>query len=233
MAIEELKIIQVIKDFIIQLQGLSGTGGQFVGQFFVYDYQVQTSSAGPELSKPSPFLGTVYAFLASENPDSKLSDIKRAISENTIAIQLRSGALSTIDLSVLDDPESTQLQRDAALTAIDPGARIANARMDSLYSLMRNIIMALDNQQLGSSEIIGRPFVSEFRKGDPVRNGEIFTVDGIIMVDGIQLTDEYGTLFTPDPVTAPVESTTGIQTTQNTSDVFINDNEVDAIATET
>jgi len=83
-------------------------------------------------------------------------------------------AKNKVDLDILDDPNSTQIQRAAALAGTQPAAEIVDASMDEFISLLWNILMAPQNQWLGLGKyVIGNRMVKEIKKDRLVPVGKM------------------------------------------------------------
>jgi hypothetical protein len=67
----------------------------------------------------------------------------------SITLELICTSASEVDLGTLEDPESTDAQRAAALVGSTPAALLADESWDEFADILWNVIMAPQNQWLG------------------------------------------------------------------------------------
>lgn len=86
------------------------------------------------------------------------------------------------DLAVLNDPESTPVQRQAASAAKLDADALADASMDELFDIVYQILMDARNIDIGFDKPlpVSNRWVESFQKADPLPDGQYVTLEGTI-----------------------------------------------------
>lgn len=86
-------------------------------------------------------------------------------------VELLVSAKSDIDLTVIDNPLSTELQRQTALLASTDAASNADNRMDELIDYIYQLIMDTYNRYLGAEGTVSSRQITDVQKYDPESEG--------------------------------------------------------------
>lgn len=114
------------------------------------------------------------------------------------------------DLSALDNPEATALQKATALQNMQVGTRIADRSMDTLRRVITKIILAPNNRDLGMQTFrsetglnyeVSDAWLSNFRKNQPINNGGLVVVTATEQLSFTVTEVRPG--VTPTPAVAP------------------------------
>lgn len=103
----------------------------------------------------------------------------------TFAIEIAVAANSTVDLSVLKDPNSSAQARMSALAAMKPAAAAANALWDqvarAVYQILSDpVTMDLGLADASGNSIVANPWIQGMAKGDVASEGEYVLLSGTI-----------------------------------------------------
>lgn len=152
---------------------------QSLGRFDVIGYQRQSKSSS-EFTK----LVTVY-YNSGDFPKSSTGIYGSNVEHNsTIVVELSVSAKAEIDLSILNDPLATALERSAAIAALQTGGSKADDLIDELFDDVFQIIMDPRNSYFGLDEnYFADRFIENFQKDSPLPQGE-----DIILTGRFQLT---------------------------------------------
>ena len=100
------------------------------------------------------------------------------------------------DLSVLENPSSTEVQRAAALNEFKLAADLADESMDELFEIVFQILMSGVNLDMGLEKgILTDRWISNFNKDNPLPQGEFIVLTGscaLTMRTGEELAGEIG-----------------------------------------
>lgn len=88
----------------------------------------------------------------------------------TIALELSAAETVGIDLDVIEDPEATDGERQAALQAADDANLLVNQSIDQLYELVFQIVLDNRNRNMGLSTV-SNLWLEGFKKGAPAPTG--------------------------------------------------------------
>ena len=104
-----------------------------------------------------------------------------------IGIILQVASAASMDVAVLEDPNSTDVQRLAALENSQNSALVCDQSFDELLDIVYQIIMSPLNRGFGLTKgtVVNR-FVDSVTKDEPIRqtgsDGELFLLSGIIQL---------------------------------------------------
>ena len=101
----------------------------------------------------------------------------------TFQVEMAVAAASSVDLRTLDDPESTNQQRQSALGAFLDAGQHADNLMDDFWNVLWNILQDPLNGDLGLppgsvADIPGSVRVNDFEKSDVGRDGQYAALVG-------------------------------------------------------
>lgn len=97
----------------------------------------------------------------------------------TIQLLYTVSSPAKVDLSVLDDPEESAANKQAALLAASEGSRLADRLMDELRRMVSQIIMDPANIELGLDPyVVANRWLNNFRKSEPIDKGNLFILTG-------------------------------------------------------
>jgi hypothetical protein len=86
-------------------------------------------------------------------------------------IELLVSGKSEVDLTVIDNPDSSDLQRQNAMLAATDAASNADDRMDELIDYVYQLIMDTNNRYIGASSIVNSRAITDVQKYDPESQG--------------------------------------------------------------
>lgn len=143
------------------------------GRYNVVGYQTKSKGAD-EVKNSNRF---VQAYYRNGDFDGRRTGPSKH--KAVIDIDLTVATDNKVDLSVLDDPDATDAQRAAVITArLDSGKRCDDL-IDELFDIIWNIIMDARNEYLGLDETtypdikVDSRYVNTFRKDDPIPDGDL------------------------------------------------------------
>ena len=145
------------------------------GQFQVVGAQKQEKSA--EEFKGTSRMVEVY-FKRGNFPKIKGRYLGPVTNEAEFAIEFTVSAPSRGDLSVLDDPEASVASKQAALAGVKEASFEADNEIDELISIVWDILMGAENEDLGLTGIVSSRWVDEAVKNDPNPRGSLVVLNG-------------------------------------------------------
>lgn len=117
----------------------------------------------------------------------------------TVGIILQVASAVSVDVLTLEDPESSDAERMAALAGAQDSAYLCDQSFDELSDIVYQIIMNATNKGFGlpKGTVVNR-FIESITKDEPIRqtgsDGELFLLNGVIQltcrVEEIVLGDE-------------------------------------------
>ena len=147
-------------------------GDAAAGRYQVVDHQVQVVDS-TEILGNSRRVQVFYG--EGDFPKGKAALTGPTQHEAVYRVELAVSAATTVDLAVLNNPASTDGQRQTALAAFDSSAKLADDSIDELFDIVYQVLMDGRNVDLGET---GPPYkvsnrwVDGFRKEAPVPQGE-------------------------------------------------------------
>ena len=124
-------------------------------------------------------LRTVQVFYSEGNYPKGKSSRQLLSHEITIQLLYTASSPAKVDLSVLNDPESSASAKQAALLAASEGSRLTDRLMDELRRIVTQIIMSPINQDLGMAKyVVSNTWLNNFRKSQPINKGNLFLLTG-------------------------------------------------------
>lgn len=114
----------------------------------------------------------------SEGDFGNNSDDQNKEHEATFLIQYAAVASHKVDLSVLDNENSTADEYAAALAGIQTGEYLANRSLDELRRMIVQILLDPINKEFGMGYDVSSPRMNNFRKDQVINKGSIFEVSG-------------------------------------------------------
>jgi hypothetical protein len=145
------------------------------GRYQVVGYQKQGTSA-IETNANDRLVQVFY--VSGSFPKSGASLQGPIRHEMTFRVQLTASRAASVDLSVLENPSSTDLQKSAALAAVTRAASLADDSFDELLSAVFGVI--LDNRDLdfGMDPPGASRWIQGFSKNPPNKVGGYVTITG-------------------------------------------------------
>lgn len=155
-------------------------GNEAAGRYKVVGYQ-QASQAAETFSNLNR---TVSVRFHKGKFDKGLnSSTEDFIQDDWFELILRVSKSSSADLSVLDNPNATALQREAVIEALEESADLVDTSMDEFYDILRNIIMTPANRDFQAEErTINDRWLDSFEKGETQVSGEYAILHGTITI---------------------------------------------------
>jgi len=101
------------------------------------------------------------------------------------------------DRATLDNPASTEVQRQAAIASFQESEALADDSFDELVDHVFQVILDARNRDLGAGFLIGSRWLSNIRKDDYLYRGEMVVLSGALTITCS--TDEQVTGETPTP----------------------------------
>lgn len=144
--------------------------------FQVVGHQRQTLSA--EDTKGNDRLVQVF-YSFGDFPESSSSAIGPVQHDVNYRIELIVSADAKTNLKVLDNPNSSAAEIQAALSSSLEASAVADDELDELYELVYQILMDANNYELGMDiGDISNRWVNQFQKNDPLDRGECIVLTG-------------------------------------------------------
>lgn len=166
---------RTLKDSITTL-----LGNAEAGRYTTVGFQRQ-SSAGDEINTNRRV--TVY-YQSGEFPKSSGRNTGTVQHDISFTIELSVAAAASVDLSVLENPDSTQSQNATALSALQEAAKLADDEWDELLDIIYQVLMDARNVYLGLSQgDVANRWIRDARKDNPVPRGEFVLLTGRMSLD--------------------------------------------------
>lgn len=165
---------RTIKDGLITL-----LGNEAAGRFIVLGYQKQSQRA-EELLNNKRNVQVYYA--RGEFPKSKASTNGPIQHDMTFNIDCMVSKSAEVDLTPLENPAATPLQKATALAASRSASQLADDSMDELFEIIDQIIMDARNIDLGLDFKIASRWIGRMDKDSPLPNGEYVVLTGIMQL---------------------------------------------------
>lgn len=123
-------------------------------------------------------------------------------------VELTVATTAEIDISVLEDENSSANERAKAIRAISEASVLADERMDELINVVFQVLMDARNEQMGLNPPAERPnlkmvanrWIDQIRKDNPAQDGEYF-----ILTASMRLNCRVGEFITGADLPAPPE----------------------------
>lgn len=140
------------------------------GQFVTIGFQRQAKAAEEVLDS----LRTVQVYYSSGDFNKSAGRINGPSQHDiTFRIDLAVSKAAEGDLSVINNPESTQPQVEAAILAFQEAADLADQSIDELIEIVYQILMDAENIGLGLADgIVSNRWVDNIQKDNPLPRGE-------------------------------------------------------------
>ena len=154
-------------------------GAQAANRFNVIGFQRQEKSA-------EEFIGVnrlVEVYFKSESFDRGNGRLNGPTQGDvSIAIELTTSAAAKADLTIFQNPASTEEQLSAALLAMSEASVIADESFDELADAVYQIVMSGVNLDLGLPKgTIANKWISTINKDDPNPRGQLVTLTGSLV----------------------------------------------------
>lgn len=146
------------------------------GAYFVVGYQKQRRNASALRGKKM-----VQVFHSGGSFPRDASPMNYATQYEAVAtVRLTVSESATVDLSVLNDPNSSEADRVTALGAGMDAEERANNSLDELFSLMFNSIMGGEGEHFGNEGefTISDRWGHDFRKEPVIKSGSLVVING-------------------------------------------------------
>ena len=159
-------------NFRIVKQALIDTLGDAAAErFHVIGYQRQNKSS----SQVKNNLRMVQCYFSEGNfPKSAGRMRGHKTHDLQIEIDLSASAAATGDLSILDNPAATAIQKAAAMAAVQEAAHNADVLIDELIEYVYQIIMDARNENLGiETGLISNRWISRIQKDTLLERGDL------------------------------------------------------------
>jgi hypothetical protein len=142
----------------------------------------------PQPKDASVFLGTnrtIRAFYSGGNFPKGSASLSTPAKHNVnMLLEMVVTASSEVDLGVIEDPNSTDAQRIAAMASTTPAAQIADESFDEFLDIVWNVLMDSRNKWLGGEKYkVGDRWVPDFKKDKIIPMGNYVIVTGYIRLD--------------------------------------------------
>jgi hypothetical protein len=99
----------------------------------------------------------------------------------TFRMGLTVSAAATVNLGLINDPESTAGEITAVLAAFHDASELADGYIDELAELVWQILMDARNYDLGMTKgTVSNRWVAQISKDDPLPRGELVVLSGIM-----------------------------------------------------
>lgn len=116
----------------------------------------------------------------------------------TYRIELTVSSPAKVDLSVLNNPNSSDAELDASLISSQEASSIADDLIDELYDLVYQILMDPTNADMGMDKgLVSSRWIDQFQKDDPLDKGELVVLTGSMFLK--LRTSEQITGISPTP----------------------------------
>lgn len=160
-------MFRTVKAALVTILGSSASG-----QYRVYGYQAQSTDA---LTTIGANRKVAVHYRSGSFPRSAASQRGPVRHEMEFQIELLVSAQASGNLSALEDPESSDAQRAAAIAAFVPAAKAADLAMDELIEIVYQVLMDneaiyLDDGTHGDLKVANR-WISRVQKDDPLPSG--------------------------------------------------------------
>lgn len=175
------------------------------GRYVVIGEQRQVSGANELENK---FVRVFYD--SGQFTLSASSSYGRKISHDiTFQVELSVGAKSLVDLTILNNENSTALQLSAALLAFKNAAALADEKIDELFDNVFQVIMDARNCDFGltAKTVTGR-WIQSYQKDKPLPEGEYVILTGAFQITcsvNEEITGETGIAGTAFDVTMQIK----------------------------
>lgn len=128
---------------------------------------------------------TVY-FSEGDFPKDAGASYGEVMHDVTFVVELTVVSAAEVDLNTLKDSAKTADQKAAALRAMSDASVIADASMDELIRIVRDVLMDLRNanMKLETPGSFSNRWVSDIRKDTPVPDGEYVTLTASMRLTG-------------------------------------------------
>jgi len=155
-------------------------GDKAAGRYRTIGYQ-PTTQAAETFSNLNRYVSV--RFHKGEFPKSINSSTEDFIQNDGFEIKLTVSKSSTADISVIDDPNSSNAQREAAILAALNSDALVDESMDEFYNLIRQIIMTPANRFFqGVENAINDRWLESFTKHDLQSSGEYSVLHASIVL---------------------------------------------------
>lgn len=116
----------------------------------------------------------------------------------TYRIELTVSKAAEADLTTLNDPNSTDTERAAAMIAMEEASFLADASLDELFDIVYQILMDPRNYDFGQPKgKVANRWVDQLQKDDPVPQGELVVITGSALLTMRASEDIVGETGTP------------------------------------
>lgn len=161
---------QTLKSNLVTILGTAAAG-----RYRTVGYQQQGDSA----TNTKGVNQSVQVFYISGNfPKSGASLRGPVRHEMTFRVELTASAAAKGNLAVLDNPASTEAQVAAAISGIQDAAALADAALDSLFSIIYGVLMDNRNLDVGLSVTVADRWIGGFTKNGVHPRGQLVTCTG-------------------------------------------------------
>ncbi len=146
------------------------------GEYFVVGHQKQRRNAMALRGKKM-----VQVFHSGGSFPRDASSMNGPTQYDAVAtVRLTVSESASVDLSVLNDPDSTEAERMIALTDGMDAEERANDSLDDLFSMMFHSIMGGDGEHFGNEDefTISDRWGHDFRKEPCIKTGSLVVING-------------------------------------------------------
>ena len=165
-----------IKDSIIN----NVLGPVEAGQFRTVGYQKQTEDA-VDMKDEDRVVQVFYS--AGQFPQSASSINGPYQHEMSFRVELSVAKAAEVDIAILTNPGSTDVQRALAMQGFVESSSLADASFDELFRIVYQILMDARNIDLGlaKGEVADR-WVNQIKKDEPITDGEFAIITGSMVL---------------------------------------------------
>lgn len=172
-------------------------GAAAAGQYTVVGYQQQTIDAKEVLG----LRRRVQVFFDSGDFSKGKAGVASSTQhEITYRVELTVSASAKGDLTVINNPASTDPQRATAIAAFQTAASEADDSLDEFFDLIYQVLMDADNLDIGTSGppyAVSNRWVSGMRKSSIIPQGEYVILTGSIDYTCQAIENITGAIVTP------------------------------------
>lgn len=148
------------------------------GRFRTIGYTAQSKHAD-EIKDNKRLVQVIYD--QGQFPQNASSYYESASHDIQLNIALSVSAASKADITKLNDPDATDEERAAALTAMIPASEVADELLDDFIDIIFNIIMDARNDALGLAQgVIANRWINSIKKHDTYPDGNLVIKTAII-----------------------------------------------------
>lgn len=165
---------QAIGASIIALLGANANG-----QYYVAGHRTQKTDG--ELSRGNNRI-VMITYSRGSFSESKSGTVSPQQHDMEFVAELQASSAAKVDLSVIDDENSTEPQLAAALAEQTSAAFEANKSVEELYSLVWNTLIDPRNIFFGGNIKFSNRRIGEMAKDDVIRRGKLVTVTGRMLI---------------------------------------------------